>query len=75
MIEALVEVEIPDGNTMVKTKQRMQVDNSKSKFAAYEIADKILNLYDKFSEKLKAEQREEKKKGSTSRRLFDKREK
>lgn len=66
----LVPIDIKEGIRTIKVERWVDVDNSDEKFKALRNADNILSLYDKFAEKLKAEQREEKRK-SGSRRLFD----
>lgn len=68
----LVQLDVPDGNVMVKVEKWMDIDNSKEKFDALKRAEDILNLLSKLTLKMKEEQREEKKKGG-SRRMFDKR--
>lgn len=66
----LVPIDVKEGKITFKVDRWIDVDNSDEKFKALKNADNILTLYDKFAEKLKAEQRDEKRK-SGSRRLFD----
>lgn len=72
--ETLVDVEVPTKTGVRKEKKLMTVDNSEEKFSALKRAADLINLYDKFNERLKTEQREEKRKGGT-RRIFDERDK